>query len=73
LQMAYELSSLLNTENKSFDLLALWPILLENSSTADREAWAWGHALVEYWTKNLSIEQFRSSYQGYLETTKTGL
>jgi hypothetical protein len=53
--------------------LALWPILLENSSTADKEAWAWGHALVEYWTKDLSIEQFRSSYQGYLETTKTGL
>jgi len=73
LQMAYELSSLLNPENKSFDLLALWPILLENYSTADKEAWAWGHALVEYWTKNLSIEQFRSSYQGYLETIKTGL
>jgi predicted GTPase len=67
LQMAYELFSLLSPDNKSFDLLALWPVLLENSTTADKEAWAWGHALLEYWTKNLSIEQLRSSYQGYLE------
>jgi uncharacterized protein len=67
LQMAYELFSLLSPDNKSFDLLTLWPVLLETSTSADKEAWAWGHALLEYWTKNLSIEQLRSTYQGYLE------
>ena len=53
LQMAYELFPLLNIDNsktRNFDLLSLWPLLLENSSTPDRNAWAFGHALIEYWT-----------------------
>jgi predicted GTPase len=66
LQMAYELFNLLSPDNKSFDLLTLWPVLLENSSTADQEAQAFGQALVEYWTKDLSIAQLRELYQGYL-------
>ncbi|MFO0174476.1 MAG: GTPase family protein, partial [Aphanizomenon sp.] len=52
LQMAYELFPLLNIDNsktRNFDLLSLWPLLLENSSTPDRNAWAFGHALIEYW------------------------
>ncbi|MEN9520827.1 MAG: hypothetical protein RLZZ381_3415, partial [Cyanobacteriota bacterium] len=28
--------------------------------------WAFGHALVEYWTKNLTSEQLRDRYNFYL-------
>lgn len=69
LQMAYELFSLLNTGESSkpnFDLLALWPLLLENTSTNNRNAWAFGHALVEYWTQNLTIAQLQERFNYYL-------
>jgi uncharacterized protein len=69
LQMAYEIFSLLNS-NKSlkFDLSNFWTLLLENSVTPDRNAWAFGQALVEYWTKNLAPEQLRERYQFYLNS-----
>jgi uncharacterized protein len=70
LQMAYELFPLLNTDNsksRSFDLLSLWPLLLENPSTPDRNAWAFGHALIEYWTQDLTIEQLRTRFNYYLQ------
>ncbi|KYC36696.1 GTPase [Scytonema hofmannii PCC 7110] len=67
LQMAYELFSLLGTGNSNkFDLLSLWSLLLENTASPDRNAWAFGHALVEYWTQNLSIEQLRERFESYL-------
>ncbi|BAY96768.1 GTP-binding protein HSR1-related protein [Tolypothrix tenuis PCC 7101] len=70
LQMAYDLFSLLNTDNSgkpSFDLLALWPLLLENTNTSD--VWAFGHALVEYWTQNLTIDQLRDRFNYYLNVS----
>ncbi|MGM3304527.1 GTPase family protein [Anabaena sp. WFMT] len=70
LQMAYELFPLLNTDNspsRNFDLLSLWPLLLENSTTPDRNAWAFGHALIEYWTQNLTTEQLRERFDYYLQ------
>lgn len=70
LQMAYELFPLLNIDNsktRNFDLLSLWPLLLENSSTPDRNAWAFGHALIEYWTQDLTIEQLRTRFNYYLQ------
>ncbi|MGB7521197.1 MAG: GTPase family protein, partial [Spirulinaceae cyanobacterium] len=66
LQMGYELHSLLDPD-KSFDLLSLWPLLLENSSTPDRNAWAFGHSLVEYWTQNLTKEQLSERFDSYLQ------
>jgi uncharacterized protein len=67
LQMAYELFSLLETGNlNKFDLLSLWPLLLENSAASDRNAWAFGHALIEYWTQNLTVEQLRERFEFYL-------
>ncbi|MBG1271509.1 GTPase family protein [Nostoc sp. WHI] len=69
LQMGYELFSLLNTGNSkplNFELLSLWPLLLENSASPDRNAWAFGHALVEYWTQNLTVEQLRERFENYL-------
>ncbi|MBD0300603.1 MAG: GTPase, partial [Tolypothrix sp. T3-bin4] len=73
LQMGYELFSLLNTANPNslnFELLSLWPLLLENSGSPDRNAWAFGHALVEYWTQNLTIEQLRERFEYYLSIAK---
>ncbi len=70
LQMAYDLNSLLNTDDANklnFDLLSLWPLLLENSDLPDRNAWAFGHALVEYWTANLTIPQLRERFEYYLK------
>lgn len=69
LQMAYELFSLLQPQ-RNFELLALWPLLLENSSTPDRNAWAFGHAIAEYWVQNLSLEQLQSRYEFYLNQAK---
>jgi uncharacterized protein len=68
LQMAYDLFSLLNTEDLTFDLRSLWPLLLVNSSAPDRNAWAFGHALVEYWTQNLTVDQLRQRYESYLQS-----
>jgi uncharacterized protein len=73
LQMAYELFSLLNTSNSNplnFELLSLWPLLLENPSSPDRNAWAFGHALVEYWTQNLTVEQLQERFKYYLSIAK---
>jgi hypothetical protein len=69
LQMAYELFSLLSpgkANPRNFELLTLWPLLLENPTPPDRNAWAFGHALVEYWTQNLTVAQFRERFEHYL-------
>ena len=69
LQMAYDLFSLLSSGDSktiNFDLLSLWPLLLENPAAPERNAWAFGHALVEYWTQNLTVEQLRDRFENYL-------
>ncbi|MDX2097481.1 MAG: GTPase [Leptolyngbyaceae cyanobacterium bins.59] len=83
LQMAYDLFLLLNSEAGSlreenpsesifgkmqFDLLTLWPLLLENAGPADRNAWAFGHVLVEYWTQGLNSDQLRERFAFYRST-----
>ncbi|MHC5824198.1 MAG: GTPase, partial [Nostoc sp.] len=73
LQMGYDLFALLNTGNLNplnFELLSLWPLLLENSASPDRNAWAFGHALVEYWTQNLTVEKLRERFEYYLSISK---
>jgi uncharacterized protein len=78
LQMAYDLHSLLNankTQPIDFNLLSLWQLLLDNSATPDRNAWAFGHAVVEYWTQQLTSEQLLARFNYYLRTisdTRTG-
>jgi uncharacterized protein len=70
LQMAYDLHSLLNTNKTNpmdFNLLSLWQLLLDNSATPDRNAWAFGHAIVEYWTQQLTIEKLQERFDYYLQ------
>jgi hypothetical protein len=71
LQMAYDLYTLLSANAPtppSFDLLALWSLLLENSAPPDRQAWAFGHAIAEYWSQDLSIEQLQTRFHDYLQS-----
>lgn len=71
LQMAYDLFSLLSAGDSktiNFDLQSLWPLLLDNSAASDRNAWAFGHALVEYWTQNLTVEKLLERFNYYLMT-----
>jgi uncharacterized protein len=70
LQMAYELFSLLKPDSTpiSFDLRTLWVLLLDNTSAPDRNAWAFGRALVEYWTQNLTVEQLRERFEFYVNS-----
>ena len=75
LQMAYELFLLLSdqsgwkaTQAASFDLLTLWPLLLQNDRPADRQAWAFGHALIEYWTQNTPVDQLAERIAFYEQT-----
>lgn len=58
LQMAYELFALLGDTqgDRPFDLLALWPLLLETSDSVTQEAWALGHTLAEYWSGSEVVE-----------------
>ncbi len=67
LQMAYDLYMLLVDDAKinNFDFLALWSLLLDNKATPDRNAWAFGHSLVEYWTQELTIEQLSEKFAYY--------
>ncbi|MEL6494384.1 MAG: GTPase [Cyanobacteria bacterium J06623_7] len=68
LQMAYELYILLQPDVSlnNFNLPAIWPLLLENNEVGNHNAWAFGHALVEYWGKNLSADGLRDRYRFYL-------
>jgi uncharacterized protein len=67
LQMAYELFNLLNDGSQSFDLLSLWTLLLDSSRESNSNSWAFGHALVEYWTKGLTNEQLNERFNYYLQ------
>jgi uncharacterized protein len=68
LQMAYELYLLLNTDVQplNFDLPTLWPLLRDNSGTSQKNAWAFGQALVEYWVQNLTKEELSQQFAAYL-------
>ncbi len=70
LQMAYDLFSLLSADNpnaRNFDLLALWSILLDNTASPELNAWAFGHAIAEYWTQSLTADQLQQRFQHYLQ------
>lgn len=67
LQMAYELHSLLAEapDSAAFDLITLWPLLLDHSDSPTGDAWALGQVLVEFWTGQVEVEQLRERYQEY--------
>ena len=68
LQMAYDLFMLLSDDStiSKFDLRSLWLLLLNNAATPEQNAWAFGHALVEFWTQNLTVSELEARYEFYL-------
>lgn len=69
LQLAYELFNLLQEDGSNsppFDLLSLWPLVIENNGLPENDAFAFGHALVEFWINNLSFQQLEERYHYYL-------
>ncbi len=71
LQMAYDLFCLFDSDGvdiKQFDLLSLWPLLLNNSGNSQDNAWAFGQAMVEFLNKNMTIEQLRKRFKEYLDS-----
>ncbi len=67
LQMAYDLFSLLSQDEQRFELMTLWPLMVDMSGVPQTNAWAVGQALVEYWTGNAT--DLRSRFQHYLSAT----
>ena len=71
LMLTYELAGLLADQNDLLspgEMLRLWPMLLLHSDRAPAQsAWAWGQALVEYWTKDLSYQDLKSRFEAYLQ------
>lgn len=67
LQLAYDLFKVVGPDTARLDLLALWPLLLDNNDRPDRAAWAFGHAIVEYWSQGLSIADTGQRVEYYLE------
>jgi len=65
LKLAYDLFQVIAPEDAELDLMALWPLLLENNHQPNRAAWAWGHALVEYWSQGLSVDHLRQRTDFY--------
>jgi uncharacterized protein len=70
LQMAYDLFGVLKAETPNplnFDLLGLWSVVSDHTGPSDRNAWAFGHAIVEYWTQSLTLQQFQERFERYLQ------
>jgi uncharacterized protein len=70
-QMAYDLYDLLRPP-MSFDLLALWPLLTEpgEGAAAKSDAWAFGHAVTEYWTQALPADQLKARCRHYQQIAR---
>ena len=64
LQLAYDLFNLLAKDDSTFDLLKLWPTLLDNDAPPEQNAWAFGHALTAYWLGETS--QLDKAFERYL-------
>ncbi len=74
LQMAYELFSLVADPQQSsgFDLLTLWPLVLETSPAVSDDAWALGQTLIEYWSNGAKLDpaSLQQRYASYLEQSR---
>ncbi|MEL4894419.1 GTPase family protein [Crocosphaera sp. Alani8] len=68
LQIAYDLFYLFESEGQTqkFDLLSLWPLLLDTSGSSRENAWAFGRAFVEFLAQNLTLEQLKRRFKQYL-------
>ena len=57
LQMAYDLfNALMVKEDSSFNLMSLWPLLLEHAGGPRQNATIFGHVLAEHFIQETSVE-----------------
>jgi hypothetical protein len=61
-QLAYELYQLLQPSSK-FNLAAIWPLLIDQRDRPDRNAQAFGYALIEYWAQSLPAERLLANFR----------
>lgn len=76
LQIAYELFTLLkpSASLQNFDLLTLWPLLLEPPLTSPmQDAWAFGQTLIELWTQGLEPQSLKERYRFYQQQSSDWL
>ncbi|NEQ47775.1 MAG: GTPase [Leptolyngbya sp. SIOISBB] len=75
MMLTYELASLLNepgTRFRSGEILKLWPIMLQGSDRPPaHNAWAWGQALVGYWSQDLTTDDLKIRFDDYLDQSDT--
>ncbi len=58
------------TSSRQFDVLSIWPLLLQRSGVLSEGTWALGHALSEYWVQPIQAESridLNERYQFYLK------
>jgi uncharacterized protein len=60
-QLAYDLYNLIQP-GIPFDLVAIWPLLIDQRDRPDRNARSFGHVLIEYWVKTLSPDQLLTNF-----------
>ena len=65
LQMAYELYTLLKEDASlsSFDLRSIWSLVLDNNDATEKNTWAFGNALVEYYVNDLTSDRLKQKYR----------
>lgn len=70
MMLTYELAGLLNESSTLFrpgEILKLWPVLLLGSDRPPAQnAWAWGQALVEYWTRDFTPDDLKNRFDYHL-------
>ncbi|MCM1982008.1 GTPase family protein [Lyngbya confervoides] len=68
LQLAFDLHNLLADEPTQLDdLLAIWPLALDADQAVDKETWALGQTLVEFWLGQIPSAQLQARYAEYLQ------
>jgi len=74
LQMAFELFSLLKPQEiiksdpkSNFDLLSLWPLLINNTPPLEANVRAFGQVLLEYYAKGITIDKLSERFEQYLK------
>jgi uncharacterized protein len=61
-QLAYDLYNLIQP-GIPFDLVAIWPLLIDQRDRPDRNARTFGYVVIEYWVKLLSPAQLLINFQ----------
>lgn len=71
-QLAYELYNLVQPPT-NFELPVIWPLLIDQRDRPDRNAAAFGYALIEYWAKSLDADQLSANFRQRLDAERNGV